>query len=108
MESLLLFVLTIIFISVLTIRYHITPFLTLIAAAFLFGTFSGMDWLIQYVTGGAGRIFSLLGIPIYCGAVIAQLLRHGHFIEKIVEDVKRTIKAPDLAAGVVGFFFPFL
>jgi GntP family gluconate:H+ symporter len=104
MESLLLFVLTIIFISVLTIRYHITPFLTLIAAAFLFGTFSGMDWLIQYVTGGAGRIFSLLGIPIYCGAVIAQLLRHGHFIEKIVEDVKRTIKAPDMAAGVVGYF----
>lgn len=103
MESLLIFAFIIIFISVLTIRYHVTPFLTLIAAAFIFGTLSGMDWLVEYVTGGAGRIFSLLGIPIYCGAVIGQILRHGHFIEKIVEDVQRTIKAPDMAAGVVGY-----
>lgn len=104
MESLLIFIFIIIFISVLTIRYHVTPFLTLIAAAFIFGILSGItEWLVQYVTGGAGRIFSLLGIPIYCGAVIGQILRHGHFIEKIVEDVNRSIKAPDMAAGVVGY-----
>jgi GntP family gluconate:H+ symporter len=104
METLLYFALTILFITILTVRYHITPFFTLICAAVLYGLLSGLSAeMVPLITAGAGKIFSLLGIPIFCGAVIAQILRYDGYLERIVADLRSAVKRPAPACGLAGY-----
>ncbi|MEA1984206.1 MAG: hypothetical protein U9N13_00960, partial [Euryarchaeota archaeon] len=58
---------------------------------------------VHEMTNGAGNIFSLLGILIFCGATIAQVLKYGHFLERIVLDLQTIVKRPSLAAGIGGY-----
>jgi GntP family gluconate:H+ symporter len=50
-----------------------------------------------------GKIFSLLGIPIFSGAVIAQVLRRNGYLEQIVSDLRTVVNRPAPAAGIAGY-----
>lgn len=111
MDPLCAFVLVLLLVTVLTARYRLSPFITLIAAALLFGVSTGMEGeMIPLITSGAGKIFALLGIPIFCGSLIARALRHGGYITRIVSDLERTVRRPEITAGVAGYLLaiPFM
>jgi GntP family gluconate:H+ symporter len=104
METLLYFALVILFITVLTARYQITPFFTLVCAAVIYGFLAGLSGeMIPLITGGMGKIFSLLGIPIFSGAVIAQVLRQNGYLEQIVSDLRAVVNRPAPATGIAGY-----
>jgi len=111
MDPIISFVIILIFVTLCTAWLRVPPFLTLIVAALLFGLMTGLgEETIALAEDGAGRIFALLGIPIFCGAVIAQVLRSGGGAERIVSDLGRLSGSPSLTAGAAGYLFamPFL
>ncbi|MGB9176090.1 MAG: GntP family permease [Methanoregula sp.] len=105
MDPLIAFVITIALITLVSIRYRISPFFTLIGGAILFGLLAGMtpDATIRGIVAGVGKVFSAFGIIILCGAVIAKLLQEQHQIEEIVADIRRSVKNPPVIAGLSGY-----
>ena len=96
--------LTLAFLCVVSWRSRYPPFLTLIAGALIFALLTGTGTeAIAAFTEGAGAIFSLLAIPIFCGAVIAAVIRRNGGVERIVTDLGRVTRRPHLAAGVAGY-----
>ncbi|MDD5418655.1 MAG: hypothetical protein PHV57_02265 [Methanomicrobiaceae archaeon] len=105
MDTLLPFAVCLVLITVAAVRYHLPPFLTLVGASILFGALSGMPAgvFMPAITGGAGRLFGILGIVIFSGAVIAQVLRESRLIEIIVADITRVAGRPLHTSGLAGF-----
>ena len=105
MDPLPAFVITLALITLVSLRYRITPFFTLIGGAVLFGLLAGMtpDATMLGIIAGVGRVFSAFGIIILCGAVIAKLLQEQHQIENIVADIRRSVKNPPVIAGFSGY-----
>ncbi|MEN6611728.1 MAG: GntP family permease [Methanoregulaceae archaeon] len=105
MDPLPAFVITIALITLVSLRYRISPFFTLIGGAVLFGLLSGMtpDATLLGIIAGIGKVFSAFGIIILCGAVIAKLLQEQHHIEEIVADIRRYVKNPPVIAGMSGY-----
>ncbi|WP_292424458.1 GntP family permease [Methanoregula sp.] len=105
MDPLLAFVITLALITIVSLRYRISPFFTLIGGAVLFGFLAGMtfDATMLGIIAGVGKVFSAFGIIILCGAVIAKLLQEQHQIEEIVADIRRYVKNPPVIAGVSGY-----
>ena len=97
---------------VLTAKYKVSPFITLISAACVYGLFSGVDpsALPSMITSGAARIFQILGIMVFCGVCIAHMLRQSGYIDVIVHDIERYIKRKEYTAGIGGFVLsiPFM
>jgi len=104
-HSIILFFVTLLFVLVMTAKYKISPFITLISAAFLYGLFSGVDpgALTLMITAGAARIFQILGIMVFCGVCIAHMLRQSGYIDVIVKDIGRYIKSQEYTSGIGGF-----
>jgi GntP family gluconate:H+ symporter len=105
MDPLIVFVITLALITLISIRYRISPFFTLIGGAVLFGLLTGMtlDVTMLGIIAGVGKVFSAFGIIILCGAVIAKLLQEQHQIEEIVADLRRYVKNPPTIAGLSGY-----
>ena len=105
MDPLIAFVITLALITLVSLRYRISPFFTLIGGAVLFGLLAGMtpDATMLGIIAGVGKVFSAFGIIILCGAVIAKLLQEQHQIEEIVADIRRYIKNPPVIAGFSGY-----
>ena len=105
MSSILSFVVCIALVVILTARYRIPPFVSLISASLLFGALEGMDadTLVSTATGGAASIFKVLGIIVFSGVVIARVLRESGNIDRIVFDIQNRIKAPTRTGGVAGY-----
>jgi GntP family gluconate:H+ symporter len=105
MDPLLAFVITLALITLVSLRYRISPFFTLIGGAVLFGLLAGMtpDATMLGIVAGVGKVFSAFGIIILCGAVIAKLLQEQHQIEEIVADIRRYVKNPPVIAGFSGY-----
>jgi gluconate:H+ symporter, GntP family len=105
MDALLPFVVVLVLITVAAIRYHIPPFLTLVGASILFGILVGMpaDTFIPLITRGAGNIFALLGIVIFSGVGIAQVLRESGEINRILSDIQGLVHRPLPTAGFAGY-----
>lgn len=99
------FIITLAFITAVSLWYRISPFFTLIGGAVLFGLLAGMtpDATILGVAAGVGKIFSAFGIIIFCGAVIAKLLQDQHQTEEIVADIRCFVKNPPVLAGFSGY-----
>lgn len=80
------------------------PFLSLVAAALVYGILSGMGPdLIGLVTAGLGRIFSTLAIVVFSGAVLAEYLRMTGAIDRIVSDLEKISKRALLISGLAGY-----
>ena len=105
MDLLIAFVITIALISVVSIRYRVSPFFTLIGGSVLFGLLGGLtlDATIQGIIAGMGKVFAAFGIIILCGAVIARLLQEQHQTEEIVADIRQRVKNPPVIAGLSGY-----
>lgn len=105
METLIAFAVILVAITVASLRYRLPPFLTLVGASILFGLLSGMpaEAIVGVATTGAGRIFSLLGIVVFCGVGIAQVLRESGRIEGIVADIRKLVRRPLATAGAAGY-----
>jgi GntP family gluconate:H+ symporter len=105
MYSILIFLVTIGLITAVAIKYKTPPFLVLVGGALFFGIASGMplDNLIRQATSGMGRIFSLLGLVILAGAVIARVMQEQNQVAQVVEDVQSFLKKPFWLSGVAGF-----
>ena len=78
MLTVLLIILSIIFIVVASTRLKVHPFLSLLVAAFLFGIFSGMPLLqiIDVINEGFGSTIGKIGIIIIAGIIIGAFLEN--------------------------------
>ena len=105
MDLLTAFVITLALITLVSIRYRISPFFTLIGGSILFGLLGGLtlDATMLGIIAGIGKVFSAFGIIILCGAVIAKLLQEQHQIEEIVADIRQRIRNPREIAGLSGY-----
>jgi GntP family gluconate:H+ symporter len=105
MDLLVAFVITLALITLISVRYRISPFFTLIGGSVLFGLLAGLtlDATLGGIAAGLGNVFSAFGIIILCGAVIARLLQEQHQIEEIVGDIRRFVQNPPVIAGVSGY-----
>jgi len=110
MDLLVAFVITLALITLISIRYRISPFFTLIGGSILFGLLAGMtlDATLVGIASGIGNVFSAFGIIILCGAVIAKLLQEQHQIEEMVADIRQSVKNPPVIAGVSGYLLAVL
>ncbi|MDD1718750.1 MAG: GntP family permease [Methanoregulaceae archaeon] len=105
MDLLIAFAVTLVLITVVSLRFRISPFFTLIGGSILFGLMAGMtpDETFLGIVSGVGKVFSSFGIIILCGAVIAKILQEEHLIGQIVADIRRLVKDPRNIAGVSGY-----
>lgn len=105
MDPLIAFAITLVIITLVSLRYRLSPFFTLVGGAVLFGLLAGMtvDATMLGIVAGVGRVFSAFGIIIFCGAVIAKLLQEQHQTEEIVADIRRFVKHPPVIAGFSGY-----
>ncbi len=104
MESILFFIMTLLGITVVLWRFRLPPFLVLTGAAFFYGILLGMQELtVVFTTQGAGKIFALLAIPIFCGSLIAQVIRQENYGERIVADIEKISGRPSLSSGITGY-----
>jgi GntP family gluconate:H+ symporter len=110
MDLLVAFVITLALITLISIRYRISPFFTLIGGSILFGLLAGLtlDATLVGIVTGMGNVFSAFGIIILCGAVIAKLLQEQHQIEEMVADIRRRVKNPPVIAGISGYLLAVL
>lgn len=92
-------------IAVAGIRFRLSPFFTLIGGAILFGLLTGSDpdTILLWVATGIGRIVSALGILIFCGAIIAKILRGQGYIEDIVSDIRNRVHNNRTISGLSGY-----
>jgi len=104
-HSIILFFVVLLFVLFMTAKYKISPFITLISAAFMYGLFSGVEpgALVVIITSGAARIFQILGVMVFCGVCIAHMLHQSGYFDVIVHDIERYIKSKEYAAGIGGF-----
>lgn len=104
MDPVIALLITIAAIAFVAIRHAVPPFLTLTSGALLFALLTGMgESAVTAFTGGAGALFALLGIPVYCGSVIAKFLKRDGGAERIVEDIGRIAHRPVSAAAIAGY-----
>ncbi len=105
MDLLTAFVITLALITLISVRYRISPFFTLIGGSILFGLLGGLtlDATMLGIIAGIGKVFSAFGIIILCGAVIAKLLQEQHQIEEIVADIRQRVRNPREIAGLSGY-----
>ena len=105
MYTLLIFLVTILLITAVAIRYKTPPFLTLIGGALFFGILSGMslEAVIHESILGMGRIFAILGVVILSGAVMAKIMQEQHHVEQIVSDLRFVAHRPFSLSGIAGY-----
>ena len=105
MDPLIAFAIALALVTLISIRYRISPFFTLIGGSVFFGLVAGMtlDATLLGIIAGVGKAFSAFGIIILCGTVIAKLLQEQHQIEDIVADIRQRVRNPPVIAGVSGY-----
>lgn len=106
-DALLLFLITLVLITCVSLLLRAPPFFTLIGAAVFYGLLSGMnlDSVFQAIIGGLGRVFGIFAIIILCGAVIARTLQEQGLIEGLVADIRGRTRNPHTLSGLAGYLF---
>lgn len=105
MNTILIFLLVMVAISVIGFRFRLPPFFTLVGGAIAFGLLIGTDpdTVFQQVAMGCASVFNSLGIPILAGSVIAKYLAEQGLIQQIVADLRTLLKQPPTLAGIAGY-----
>ncbi len=93
MFTILLILVCIAFIVVSTSRFHLHPFLALLAAAFFFGVFSGMPLadLVTTVNEGFGATIGSIGLIIVVGIIIGTFLEHSGGAYRLADFMLRIV-----------------
>lgn len=107
MIAIILIILSIVFIIVSSTRFKIHPFLSLLAAAFLYGIFSGMpmEQIIKSVNEGFGGTIGKIGIIIVAGIIIGTFLEESGGAYSLAEKVLKIVgeKRIHTAMGLIGY-----
>ncbi|MFH0966593.1 MAG: hypothetical protein V1862_02770 [Methanobacteriota archaeon] len=105
MYSLIVFLIVIILISVIGIKYKMPPFFTLTGGALAFGIAMGTDLntVLTQVSQGSAMIFNSFGIPILAGSVMAKYLVEQGFIQEIISDIRHIVRNPSIISSLSGF-----
>lgn len=98
-------VLVLVLVSVASHRYRVPPFFALVGGALLFGLLAGLgvDRTVEEIVAGIGRVFGAFGIILFSGAVIAKALEAGGGVAGIAADVRRHVRDPVAASGLLGY-----
>ena len=104
MTPLPIFLLALILILVLTAKFRLNPFLSLLTVSILVAVLAGkpFDGLEAILTGMEGVIYQL-GIIIVCGSIIGMVLDGIGGTSVIAEDIIRISRNPILALNLLGF-----
>lgn len=102
-----IFLLTLLLVTLLSIRFKAPPFFSLLAGALFFGLASGMnlDQTVVAILGGLGRVFAMFAIIILCGAIIAKILQGQGMIEDLLGDLQTRARDRHTLAGTGGYLF---
>jgi len=105
MDSIQVFFIVLIAISVIGFKFRLPPFFTLVGGALTFGLLYGTDpdTVFQQVARGCASVFNSLGIPILAGSVIAKYLAEQGLIQQIVSDLRTLLKRPTSLSGIAGY-----
>ena len=105
MDIILVFLATIILISIAGLVFRPPPFLTLTGGAIFFGLLTGgsLDTVLIQVTTGIGKTFATFAILILSGAVIAKVLVAEGSVQGIVADVRRFSRNSGIISGVSAY-----
>ncbi len=107
MLTILIFLISILFIVITSTRFKVHPFLSLLAAAFLFGLFSGMplNKIIESVNTGFGGTIGNIGIIIVAGIIIGAFLENSGGAQTLANFVLRIVgkKRVHMAMGIIGY-----
>ena len=107
MISILLLLLSVVFIILLTVRWNVHPFLALLGAALFFALCSGMNpvTLVDSVNNGFGNTLGKIGIVIVLGVIIGAFLEHSGGAFKLAEWILKLIgrKRVHETMGLVGY-----
>ena len=106
MHPALIFLFALISILLLTAKFRLHPFLSLVLVSLLTGILAGEPIrTIQAVTEGLGSVFSRFAIIITSGSIIGLLLQKTGGMSLIASDITRFFKNPLLALSFLGFLF---
>ena len=106
MEPVIAFALAILLVSLMTVELSLSPFISLLVSALVFGVLTGMGpELLGFISEGLARIFSALAIIVFSGSVIAEQLRRSRGVERIVADLLGIVgrKRGLFVSGVSGY-----
>lgn len=107
MVTVILIILSIVFIVVCSTHFKIHPFLSLIFAAFLFGLFSGMppEGIIATINEGFGGTIGKIGIIIIAGIIIGAFLENTGGAQVLADKVLGIVgeKRVHSAMGIIGY-----
>lgn len=107
MWTILLILLSILFIVITTTRFQIHPFLALLMAAFLFGVLNGMSPsnVIEVINSGFGGTMAKIGIIILLGIIIGAFLEKTGGANKLASVILKLIgpKRLHMALGLMGY-----
>jgi len=105
MQALCSFFITLPLIATVTWRGRIPPFLALVGGGVLYGLIAGMDGaaIVDAIADGAGSVFAVLGIVIFCGALISSSLEEAGHLDRIIADIRHLVQWPAASAGLAGF-----
>jgi gluconate:H+ symporter, GntP family len=107
MAQIIVLVLSIIFIIVVSSRFKIHPFLTLIFAALLYGFFTGMplNTIVDSINQGFGTTIGQIGIIIILGTIIGGFLEHSGGAYSLAEKILKIIgqKRVPGAMSIIGY-----
>lgn len=105
--TILLLVLSILAIVVLSTRFNLHPFLSLLLVSIAYGIMAGMpgDAIITAINTGFGETLGKIGLVIVLGIIIGVFLEHSGGAFKIAETILKIIgkKRVTPAMGIIGF-----
>lgn len=106
MHPVIIFFLALFLILLLTARFRLHPFLSLILVSVFTGILAGEPLsTVEAITKGLGSVFSRFAIIITCGSVIGLLLQSTGGMSLIASDIIRFSRNPLLALNLFGFLF---
>ncbi|MDY0387380.1 MAG: GntP family permease [Methanolobus sp.] len=106
MNSLIVFVFSLLIILILTAKLRLHPFLGLILTSVITGIFAGeAAGTIEAITSGMGRVFSHFAIIIAAGSIIGIILHRTGGARLIATDIIRISRKPLFGLNILGFIF---
>lgn len=104
MNPIIIFLIALIIILIMTAKFKIHPFLSLITVSLLVAILSAKPFYgLESILNGMGRVIYHLAIIIVCGSIIGMVLDGIGGTSVIADDIIQTSKRPILALNLLGF-----
>ena len=90
MNTLIIFLIVIVAMFILGLRFRIPPFILLVGGAIFYGVAIGLapEKLFEEIPTGLASVFEILAIPILAGSVMAKYLIEQDQVQEILSDLK--------------------